>query len=80
MRFLPLYGIDGYVVASSVFLRRESRGAALDGNVHSVPVWEVCSTICPRLYQAEFVIQGKFGVWEHGFAWAAAFGIAEASA
>jgi len=79
MRFLPFYGIDGYVVASSVFFGENLGAPLLDGNVHSVPYGKFAQRFARRLYQAEFVIQGKFGVWEHGFAWAAAFGIAEAS-
>lgn len=78
LRFLPLYGLEGHVISSSVFFGEHLGASRLNGHVHSVPSGRLAQRLAYHLYHAEFLLQGQLGLWDHGFAWAWAYGIAEA--
>ena len=77
-RFLPEYGLEPHVVSSSVFYGENLGAPLLKGCVSSVPSGKLAQRYAYQLYRAEFYIQGKLHVWDHGFAWGRAFGIREA--
>jgi len=78
LRFLPLYGLEPHVISSSVFYGENLGAPLVEGNVHSVPAGKLARQCACHLYRAEFYIQGKLRVWEHGFAWGWVFAIREA--
>ncbi len=77
-RYLPLYGLESHVISSSVFFGESLGAPSLSGNVHSVPAGRLAQRCAYGLCRLEFHIQARLRIWEHGFAWARAYGIGEA--
>jgi len=78
-RYLPQYGLESHVISGSAFYGESLGAPPLTGNVHSVPTGSLARHFDHELCRLEYHIQLKLRVWEHGFAWAWAYGIGEAS-
>ena len=77
-RFLPEYGFEPHVISSSVFYGENQGAPLIEGDVHSVPRGKLGQQYAYQLSRAEFYVQGKLRMWDHGFAWGRVFGIREA--
>jgi glycosyltransferase involved in cell wall biosynthesis len=74
VRYLPQFGYEPHVLASSVFHGENSSAPPVEGHVHSVPRGERAQRAALALGRAEMYAQVKARMWDMGFAWAAAFG------
>lgn len=75
LRYLTECGFEAHVLSSSVFFGEAVNAPLVKGNVHSLPEGERARRLANRLSQAEFLIQARIGIWDHGFAWGRAYGI-----